>query len=52
MVEKQKTEATAAKRQKTRGGISLFNEEEKDYESVTGDKIDPNQANDKYPLQL
>ena len=51
MVEKQKTEVMAAKRCRDREGISLSIEEEKNYESDTGDNIDPDQVNDKYPLQ-
>ena len=38
MVEKRKTEAMAAKCQKTRKRISLFNEEEKNYKSNTKDE--------------
>ncbi len=45
IVERRKTEAMSAKRQRARGGRSLSNEEEKIYESNTGDKTDPNQAN-------
>ena len=42
----------ATKRQRARRGIDLSNEEKDIYESNTRDKIDPDQANDKYPLQL
>ncbi len=53
MVERWKTEAMAAKRQRARGEISLSNKEEENYESDTGDETDPNQAdNDKTSLQL
>ena len=41
MVERQKIEAMAAKRQKARGGISSSDEEEENYESDTGDETDP-----------
>ncbi len=42
-----------AKHQRTRGGISLFSEEKENYESDTGDKIDPDQVgNDENPLQF
>ncbi len=53
MVERRKTEAMATKCRRTRGGISLSNEEEENYESDTGDETDPNQAeDDKNLLQL
>ena len=52
MVERQKIEAMTAKRQRIRGEISFFSEQKEDYESDTRDKIDPDQANDKYLLQL
>lgn len=52
MVERRKTEAMAAKRQRARGGISLSSEEGGNYESDTGDETDPDQANDEYLLQL
>ena len=53
IMEKQKTEAMTAKCRRARGGISLSNEEEKNYESDTRDKTDPNQVgNNKNPLQL
>ena len=51
MVERRKTEAIATKRYRDRGGISLSNEEERNYESNTRDDTDPDQANNKYPLQ-
>ena len=41
MVERQKTEAMAAKSQRARGGISLSCEKEENYESDTGDGTDP-----------
>ena len=41
MVEKRKTKAMAANRQKARGGISLFSEEEGNYESDTENETDP-----------
>ena len=50
MMERRKAEAMAAKRRRARGGISSSSEEED--ESDTGDDTDPDQANDKYPLQL
>lgn len=52
MVERRKTEAIAAKRWKARRRISSSNEEEENYESDTGDEMDPDQTNDKYLLQL
>lgn len=52
MVERKKTEAMNAKRQRARGGISLSSLNEENYESYTGDKIDSNQADDKYSLQI
>ena len=53
MVEKEKTKAMAARRQKAKRGISLSNEEEENYENDTGDETDPDQANnDKNLLQL
>ena len=53
MVERRKTEAMAARCQKTREGIRLSSEEEENYESNTGDETDPNQAgNDKNLLQF
>lgn len=52
IVERQKTEAMVAKHWKVRRGISLSNEEEKSYESDTGDEIDSNQVNDEYLLQF
>ena len=53
MVEKQKTEAMAVRRQRARRGISLSSKEEENYESDTRDKTDPDQAgDDKNPLQL
>ncbi len=42
IVEKQKIDAMAAKRQRAREEISLSNEEEENYESDTRDKTDPN----------
>ena len=50
MMERRKAEAMAAKRRRARGGISLSSEEED--ESDTGNDTDPDQAVDKYPLQL
>ncbi len=53
MVERRKTEAIAAKRQRARGGISLSSEEEENYESDTEDETDLDQANnDENSLQL
>ena len=45
MVEKRKTKAIAAKRQRARREISLSIEEKKNYESDTADERDPDQAN-------
>lgn len=44
IVEKQKTEAMAAKRWRIERGISLSNKKEKNYESDTGDKTNLDQA--------
>ena len=53
MMERQKTKAIAARRQRTRRRISLSSEKEENYESDIRDKTDPDQAgNDKNPLQL
>lgn len=40
IVERRKTEAMAAKCQRTKRGISLSSKEKEDYESNTGDKMD------------
>lgn len=50
MVQRRKIEAMAAKQCRARGGISLSSKKED--ESDIGNDIDPDQANDKYPLQL
>ena len=55
MMERQKTEAMAAKRHRAKGRISLSSEKED--ESDTRDDMDPNQANsdqtnNKYPVEL
>ncbi len=53
IVERRKIEAMAVKHRGARGGISLSNKEEENYESDIGDKTDSNQANnDKNQLQL
>ena len=53
MMAKRKTEAMAARHQKTRGGISLFSKKKEIYKSDTKDETDPDQAgNNKNPLQL
>ena len=52
IVEKQKTRALAAKRQRARKGISLSNKKEQSYEIDTRDNIDLDQVNDEYSLQL
>ncbi len=53
MVERRKIEAIATKHRRARGGISLSNEEEENYESDTKDETDPDQAdNNKNLLQL
>ena len=51
MVEKRKTKAMATKRRKDRGGINLSSEEEGNCENDNGDDTDPDQVDDKYPLQ-
>ncbi len=51
MVERWKTEARAAKRQRARGGMNLSSEEEENYESDTGDEINSYQvSNNKNSL--
>ena len=50
MMERRKAEPMAAKRRRARGEISLSGE--KKDESDTRDDTDPDQANDKYLLQL
>ena len=52
IVERQKTEAMAAKRYRERGGISLSSGEERNYESDTGNDTDLDQAKDNYTCQL
>ena len=53
MMERQKTETMAARRQRARGKISLSSKEEENYESDTGDETDSDQAgNNKNSLQL
>ena len=49
-MERRKTKAIAAKRQKVRRGTSLSSKEEESYKSNTKNKIDPDQANNEYPL--
>ncbi len=52
-MKKQKIKAMSMKCQRARGRICLFSEEEKNYKSDTGDKTDPDEAdNNKNPLQL
>lgn len=52
IVEKRKAEVLTVKRLRARRGISLSSIKEENYESDTKDNIDPDQANDKYLLQL
>ena len=52
IVERQKTEAMAAKHGKDRRRISLSSGEEGNHESDTEDDTHPDQAKDKYPFQL
>ena len=53
MVERPKKKAMATRRQRARGGISLFSKEEENYKSDTGNETDPDQAGDYVnPLQL
>lgn len=52
IVERQKIEAIAAECKRARGGISLFSEEEKNYESNIKDKTNLDQINNEYLLQL
>ena len=50
MIERRKVEAIVAKWRRAGGRIGLSNEEED--QSDTKDDMDPDQANDKYPVQL
>ena len=53
MVQKRKTEAMAAKCQRAKGGMSLSNKEEENYERDTKDKTNSDQAgNNKNQLQF
>lgn len=52
IVKRRKTKAMATKYKRARRGINLSSEEERDYESDTRDKTDPNKGNDYYLLQL
>lgn len=52
MVKRQKIEAMAIKRRKDRGEIILFSREKENHESETKDDTDPDQAKDKYQLQI
>lgn len=52
MVERWKGEAMAAKCCKDKRGFSLSSGEEKNHESDTENDTDPDQAKDKYLLQL
>ena len=53
MMERRKTKAMAAKRQRARRGINSSSKEEENYKSDTGDETDLDQAgNDKNPLQF
>lgn len=50
MMKKQKIKAMVIKYQKTRRGISQSSKKKSNYKSDTKDKIDLNQANNKYIL--
>ena len=50
IVKRRKAKASAAKRLKARGRISLSSAKEGNYESNTKDDTDLDSANDKYPL--
>ena len=50
MMKRRKAKVIAAKQRRARGGMSLSNEEED--ESDTGDDTNPDQTDNKYPLQL
>lgn len=52
IVKKWKTKAMAGKCQRAKKQISLFSQEKESYESNIRNKIDPDQTNDKYLLQL
>ena len=52
IVERRKTEVLAAKHCRARKGISLSSTENGNYENDIEDDTDPDQADDKYPLQL
>ena len=47
---KTKNKSYDVKTSKSQGGISLFSEEEENYESDTKDETNPYQADDEYPL--
>ena len=49
MIERRKAKAMAAKQRRVRGEMSLSSEKED--KSDTGDNTDPDQADNKYPLQ-
>lgn len=50
--EKRKIKAITTKQKRAKEGINLFSEKKESYKSNTKDKIDLNQANDKYLLQF
>ena len=50
MVKRRKIEAIIAKRQRVIGRMGLFGKNEMNYESNIGNKSDPNQPNNEYPL--
>ena len=52
MVERRKTKTMATKRCRDRGGISLSSGKEENHKTDTRDDTNPDQAKDKYPLQL
>ena len=52
MVERQKTEAMAAKYCRDKRRDSLSSRKEENHESDTRDDLDSDKAKDKYPLQL
>lgn len=51
MMERQKIKIMTTKYPKARERISLYSEEEKNYENNTENKTNLDQANDKYLLQ-
>ena len=55
MMERRKAEVMARKRRRTRGGISLSSEKEDESDirdDTDPDQANPDQTNDKYPIEF